>query len=369
MSEESEIRNAPFFLFHDIQKKRMREIILMCNKKKQKKMLLKSLNIKFIYEEKNKKRVKTHVDNFLPLSINRDMALIKNYKDNILYDDNYCDLYDINKLKIEKMKKIIKDFFYDIFLFCVSKNLSIKEISTFLSIKKYIFYKFISKCENIINLFLQYKQIMLSHCINRIPNFIKVFSFSSLHILLKYSVRTFFKNYSFYKYIFTPNYKICFQCTDKNSYYLEIENRDTPQICCDDVATCEEIKILESEEYLKRLVTSSVGFIDDYDDNKNKGNNFLEVFQKHLNIFDIKKDYVHFKINKYEQRKDIEKAFIYIKNNILQKYDERRREKKKDNDKLIRRVQNMYGEVENRILSSLKKILDITNYDNEQEKC
>ncbi|CAC9699274.1 conserved Plasmodium protein, unknown function [Plasmodium sp. DRC-Itaito] len=367
MTGESNIENASFFLFHDIKKKRMREIILMCNKKKQKKMLLKSLNIKFIYEEKNKKRVKIHIDNFLPLSINRDIEITKNYKD-IIYDDNYCNLYDINKLKIEKIKNIIKDFFYDIFLFCVSKNLSIKEISTFLSIKKYIFYKFIFKCENIIDLFLQYKQIMLSHCINRIPNFIKVFSFSSLHILLKYSVRTFFKNYSFYKYIFTPNYKICFQCIDKDSYYFEIDNRDTPQICFDDVATCQEINILGSEGYLKGLVTSSVGFIDNYDD-KNRGNNFLEAFQKHLIIFDIKKDHVHFKINKYDQRTDIEKAFSHIKNNILGKYDERRRGKKKDNEKLIRIVQNMYGDVENKIMASLKKILDSTNYDEENEKC
>ncbi|KOB87798.1 hypothetical protein PFDG_04306 [Plasmodium falciparum Dd2] len=367
MSEENNIRKGPSFVFHDIKKKRMREIILMCNKKKQKKMLLKSLNIKFIYEEKNKKRVKIHVDNFLPVSINSDMEIIKKYKE-ILYDDNYCNIYDINKLKIGKMKKILKDFFYDIFLFCVSKNLTIKEISTFLSIKKYIFYKFIYKCQNIINLFLEYKQIMLSHCINRVPYFIKVFSFSSLHILLKYSIRSFFKNYSFYKYIFTPNYKICFLCIHKNSYYSEIEKEDTSQICFDDVSTCQEINILGSEEYLRGSVTSSVGFIDNYDD-KNRGNNFLEIFQKHMNIFDIKKDDVHFKINKYEQRIDIEKAFSHIKNNILQKYDERRREKKKDNDKLIRRVQNMYDDVENKIMSSLKKILDITNYDEEREKC
>ncbi|KOB62426.1 hypothetical protein PFHG_04148 [Plasmodium falciparum HB3] len=350
MSEENNIRKGPSFVFHDIKKKRMREIILMCNKKKQKKMLLKSLNIKFIYEEKNKKRVKIHVDNFLPVSINSDMEIIKKYKE-ILYDDNYCNIYDINKLKIGKMKKILKDFFYDIFLFC-----------------KYIFYKFIYKCQNIINLFLEYKQIMLSHCINRVPYFIKVFSFSSLHILLKYSIRSFFKNYSFYKYIFTPNYKICFLCIHKNSYYSEIEKEDTSQICFDDVSTCQEINILGSEEYLRGLVTSSVGFIDNYDD-KNRGNNFLEIFQKHMNIFDIKKDDVHFKINKYEQRIDIEKAFSHIKNNILQKYDERRREKKKDNDKLIRRVQNMYDDVENKIMSSLKKILDITNYDEEREKC
>ncbi|SOV18491.1 conserved Plasmodium protein, unknown function [Plasmodium sp. gorilla clade G2] len=368
MNEESEIRNVPFFIFRDIKKKRMRKIILMCNKKKQKKMLLKSLNIKFIYEEENKKNVNIHIDNFLPLSINRNMSIKKNNKD-IIYDDNSCNLYDINKLKIEKMKKIIKDFFYDIFLFCVNKNLSIKEISTFLSIKKYIFYKYIFKCENIINLFLQYKQIMLSHCINRIPNSIKVFSFSSLHILLKYSVRNFFKNYAFYKYIFTPHYKISFQCIHKNFNYLEIANRDSLQICSDDVATCQEIKILESQEYLKGLLTSRVGFMDDYHD-KSSVDNFLEIFQTHLNMYDIKKDCEQFEINKYEQRRDIEKAFSLIKNNILHKYDEKKKEeKKKDKDKLIRRVQNMYDDVENKIMSSLKKILDITNNDEEQEKC
>lgn len=36
MSEENNIRKGPSFVFHDIKKKRMREIILMCNKKETK---------------------------------------------------------------------------------------------------------------------------------------------------------------------------------------------------------------------------------------------------------------------------------------------------------------------------------------------
>lgn len=228
--------DVKFFTYIDIRKKDMRKIITMCNKKKQKKILIKKLKMNFgernIKINANKKKTFLRINNFLPVGISNEQTIeeIENDQENFrkvwmeknttcLYD---LSLYNIDKMKKKKMEKIVTDLFYNTLIYCIGINLSIREISTFLSIQKYIFLKLVNGYENIINIFLQFKNIILKHSINRKPNYIKIFSYSSIKLLIKYSMNNFFKKFAFYKFIFNPIYKINFECQTNQIFDFDI---------------------------------------------------------------------------------------------------------------------------------------------------
>ncbi|ETB61118.1 hypothetical protein YYC_02039 [Plasmodium yoelii 17X] len=386
-----EEKDVKFFTYIDIRKKDMRKIITMCNKKKQKKILIKKLKMnfgeKYIKINENKKKTFLRINNFLPVGINNEQTIeeIENDQENFrkvwmekntttcLYD---LSLYNIDKMKKKKMKKIVTDLFYNTLIYCIGINLSIREISTFLSIQKYIFLKLVNGYENIINLFLQFKNIILKHSINRKPNYIKIFSYSSTKLLIKYSINNFFKKFAFYKFIFNPIYKINFECQTNQIFDFCIcddqlyDIRDTEK-------SNDNIKIynFESPEELdrvKHLVKLNVGNVTNFE-NKNNDNfenknndNFEKEFQNYLDKYNIKKGLNIFEVNKCKTDKNLQKVFNSIKkkSDYPTKFCENCQAQKKKNlekdiskEQLIKKVNNLYNDLEERVITRLNILL------------
>ncbi|CRG94030.1 conserved Plasmodium protein, unknown function [Plasmodium gallinaceum] len=360
LKNEDEKNKTEFFVCADINKKKMRKIIISTDKKKQKKLLIKSLHINFNMNknEKNKKeKLMISIDNFLPKELNNESINIKKNKNE---DEDLEYLHSLNTLKKQKMMKIVCDFFYNILIFCINKNLSLVEISTFLSIKKYIFFKFVNSCQNIINLFLEFKKIMLKHSINRIPYYVKVFSYSSLDLLIRYSFKTFFKNFSFYKFIFNPSYKIYFECIDNNSTICEEKDFNK-----NDDAIPYNLNTPDNINYIKDLIRLNVGSISNLKQKEINKDSPIKEIQKYLYKFNIKNDYIVFEINEFKKDKNLQRIFNDMKNNNDQihsmndkKKSELQHEKSINKDKLIKRVDNLYNDLERRIVSNLNQLLN-----------
>ncbi|VTZ69419.1 CLAMP domain-containing protein, putative [Plasmodium chabaudi chabaudi] len=374
--EESDIK---FFTYIDIKKKDMRKIITMCNKRKQKKILMKKLNMDFgeknIKINANTKKAFLRINNFLPVGINneemendqedfRKVWMEKNTI-NCLYD---LSLYNMNKVKKRKMKKIVTDLFYNILIYCIGINLSIREISTFLSIQKYIFLKLVNGYENIINLFLQFKNIILKHSINRKPNYIKIFSYSSTKLLIKYSINNFFKKFAFYKFIFNPIYKINFECQTNQIFDLNIcddkcyDIRDVEKL--NDTIQFYNFENAEELNRVKDLVKLNVGSVSNFE-NKNN-DSFEKEFQNYLDKYNIKKDLNIFEVNKYKTDKNLQKVFNNIKkkSNCPTKFCENCETQKKKNfekdtskEQIIKKANNLYSDLEERVITRLNRLL------------
>ncbi|SCM24237.1 conserved Plasmodium protein, unknown function [Plasmodium berghei] len=374
--------DVKFFTYIDIRKKDMRKIITMCNKKKQKKILIKKLKMNFgernIKINANKKKTFLRINNFLPVGISNEQTIeeIENDQENFrkvwmeknttcLYD---LSLYNIDKMKKKKMEKIVTDLFYNTLIYCIGINLSIREISTFLSIQKYIFLKLVNGYENIINIFLQFKNIILKHSINRKPNYIKIFSYSSIKLLIKYSMNNFFKKFAFYKFIFNPIYKINFECQTNQIFDFDIcddqcyDIRDTEKLN-------EKIKFYNFEnaeelDRVKDLVKLNVGNVSNFE-NKNN-DNFEKDFQNYLDKYNIKKGLNIFEVNKYKNDKNLQKVFNSIKkkSNYPTKFCENCEAQKKKNlekdiskEQLIKKINNLYNDLEERIITRLNILL------------
>ncbi|CRH00686.1 conserved Plasmodium protein, unknown function [Plasmodium relictum] len=358
LKNEDGKNKTEFFVCADISKKKMRKIIITTDRKKQKELLIKNLNIKFNInkkEIKKKEKMMIPIDNFLPKELNNESINVKKSK-NEFEDLEY--LYNLNILKKQKMIKIVYDFFYNILLFCINKNLSLAEISTFLSIKKYIFFKFVNDCQNLINLFLDFKKIMLRHSINRIPYYVKVFSYSSLELLIRYSLKTFFKNFYLYKFIFNPTYKIYFECIDNNSTICEMEDLKNNDIISYSLNSPDNIK------YIKDLIRLNVGCVNNLKAKELNEDVFIKELQKYFDKFNIKNDYIVSEINQFKKDKNLERVFRHIKSNHPNEINSLNDEKKDEvheklinKEKLIKRVDNLYNDLESRIVSRLNKFL------------
>lgn len=355
-----------FFLCADISKKKMRRIILIDDRKRQKKLLIKSLNIQFngYLQEGNtdkKTSIKIEVDNFLPNELNSRVSSSKKEKDKC-EDTEY--IYQMYILKREKMIKIIYDFFYNILLFCIKKNLSLKEISTFLSIKKNVLMKLINNCQNIIDLFVDFKRTMLVHSIRRIPFSIKVFSFASLQLLINYSLNTFFKHFSWYKFIFTPSYKIYFECVDTSIGKSQYESTDIK--ITDEAWSCNANE--DNIEIIKEILNLNVGDLCSFESFEQ--NNEDDTVQNEISTYFAKaglgRDGVMFEMNTLKNEPILEKIVKQIQNNeetkeTVIKEDEHIKELKQlliNKEKLIKKMEHIYKDVEDRILSRLNEILE-----------
>ncbi|CAD2109038.1 conserved Plasmodium protein, unknown function [Plasmodium vinckei] len=378
--EESHVK---FFTYIDIKKKDMRKIITMCNKRKQKKVLMKKLKMDFgdkhIKITENTKKTFLRINNFLPAGINNEQTIEEMENDQeyfrkvwmeknnttCLYD---LSLYNINKIKKRKMKKIVTDLFYNILIYCIGINLSIREISTFLSIQKYIFLKLVNGYENIINLFLQFKNIILKHSINRKPNYIKIFSYSSTKLLIKYSMNNFFKKFAFYKFIFNPIYKINFECQTNQIFDLDIcddkcyDIRGTEKL--NDNIQFYNFENVEEMNRAKDLVKLNVGSVTNFE-NKNN-DSFEKEFQNYLDKYSIKKDLHIFEVNKYKTDKNLQKVFNSIKkkSSYPTKFCENCEAQKKKNfekdtskEQIIKKANNLYNDLEDRVITRLNLLL------------
>lgn len=372
------------FFCADINKKKMRKIIITSNRRKQKKMLLNNLCISFNTEKKSEKgkmetkqnKTKIHVVNFLPQDLSEEKeALLKKKKENlnsknlenVQHLENFQNseyILTIYELKKQKMIKIIYDFFYNILLFCINKNLSLVEISTFLSINKYIFFKLINTCPNITTLFLEYKAIMLNHSISRLPYSVKVFSFSSFKLLIKYSLNTLFKHFPFYKYIFNPSHKIYFECIDINDSY---EKKCIDNYCADDINITDDVTSLslsckDNVDYVQDLIKLKIGCVNNLNSDEEKKNSFIKEFKTYLEMFHIKNDSVVFEVNNFHKVHNIDQIIKQIKKeqvnttvDLTQEDIQKNKTKITEHNKeqLVKKINLLYKDLENRIMCQL----------------
>ncbi|KEG02450.1 conserved Plasmodium protein, unknown function [Plasmodium vinckei vinckei] len=378
-----EENHVKFFTYIDIKKKDMRKIITMCNKRKQKKVLMKKLKMDFgennIKITEKTKKTFLRINNFLPVGINNEPTIEEMENDQECFRNVWMEkktttclydlsLYNINKIKKRKMKKIVTDLFYNILIYCIGINLSIREISTFLSIQKYIFLKLVNGYENIINLFLEFKNIILKHSINRKPNYIKIFSYSSTKLLIKYSMNNFFKKFAFYKFIFNPIYKINFECQTNQIFDLDIFDDK-----CYDIRSMEKLndniqfynfENVEEMNRVKDLVKLNVGSVTNFE-NKNN-DNFEKEFQNYLDKYSITKNLNIFEVNKYKTDKNLQKVFNSIKkkSSYPTKFCENCEAQKKKNfekdtskEQIIKKANNLYTDLEERVITRLNLLL------------
>ncbi|SBS96113.1 conserved Plasmodium protein, unknown function [Plasmodium malariae] len=341
--------NTIFFTCTDISEKDMRKIIIMNNKKNQKKLLLEKLKITFNISQEmkigEKYKVKVCIDDFLPPGLNTEKKKLKKSTTDIIDNIKEYSLYNPNEGQKKKMKKIICDFFYNILLYCVKKNVSIVEISTYLSIKKYMFFKFVSGSESMINLFLDFKNIMFKHSINRPPHYVKIFSYSSLKMLIKYSLNTFFRNFSFYNFIFRPTYKIKFESYPNDFPDFEA----TPTTYFDDDNVLCDLNTSTGVDTTKELLRLTVGSINHLHPSEQGEEVFFKELQTYFDKYDIKNKPDVFEIETYNKKdtnmkkflKDVRSIVINDEEHPMIGKDISKREtieKGFTKDKLIRRV-------------------------------
>ncbi|GAW81586.1 hypothetical protein, conserved [Plasmodium gonderi] len=380
IDENGKRRVEEFLTCSDISKHNMRKIIVMNDKRKQKMTLLKKLNIHFnsthemVMKREKKKKIKLIIDNFLPIGLNGEMEQSKKFiyrnvissregyspqsvQNGIIENsassvDNESDVYHMSHMKRKKMKKILYDFFYNTLIFCIKKNLSVVEISTYMSIQKNIFFKFVSGNDNVVNLFSYFKNIMLHHSINRSPNYVKVFSYSSLKLLMKYTLNTFFKHFFLYKFIFRPIYQITFEGKDDEFDQLEMAE----EICFNEDALICTLDTHPGRDHVRELVNLSVGEINDVKFGESREDVFAKELLTYLDKFQIQKEPSTFEINKCKKNKNLQKLYKRVEN-YNQVEDREKKGPEKYNsyrDSFTReKMDNLYNDLEARIIHRL----------------
>eukprot|EP00366_Plasmodium_knowlesi_P003718 XP_002261215.1 hypothetical protein, conserved in Plasmodium species [Plasmodium knowlesi strain H] len=276
-------RTWGFFLTcADIKKHEMRKIIVISDRKAQRRELIKKLHIHFRRTDEKSKRgkrknAKLAIYDFLPVGLNDEVlearkfeqrnpvtlegvhtpCVVKNgvTSDSIRSEYESSHLYSTNVMRRKKMKKIVNDFFYNTLRYCISRDLSVVEISTYLSIMKYIFLKVVyGGRSHVVELFAEFKKVMLHHSINRSPSCVKIFSYTSLRVLIKYALNTFFRNFFFYKFIFLPIYDIHFDGGFDDLEKLENEEDDDDDIGFDEDATVCSLDTPSGGDYVRKLL-------------------------------------------------------------------------------------------------------------------
>ncbi|SBT77484.1 conserved Plasmodium protein, unknown function [Plasmodium ovale] len=371
----------------DIGKKEMRKIIIMSNRKRQKRTLLEklniSLNIEDDYNRVTNDKVVLDVNNFLPNGVNnkKNILEIHNFEKKKKTKPKELSICSINNMRKKKIKKIIGDLFHNILLFCIRKNLSIVQISTFISIQKYVFLKFIYNCDNIKNIFLELKNILLRHSINRAPYHVKIFSYTCAKMLLNHSLKIFFKNFSFYKFIFNPTFSIHFGCELDHVLGFEMgaqreaatsaEAMTDDGVAVDGMGSTPSSCFLDDDSvYCSLINTGSIITVCPSANGESGENVFMKEIQQYFDTFFIKNDPIVFEINKYKQDRNLQRVFTKIKNNTTPRMSlmgddingkEQTSEKIFSKEQLTKRVDSLYSDLEGRVISRLNMLLNGNN--------
>ncbi|GAB67112.1 hypothetical protein PCYB_111330 [Plasmodium cynomolgi strain B] len=320
-----------FLTCADINKNEMRKIIVISDRKTQRRVLIKKLNIHFrskdeIARKGKSKKAQLAIDDFLPAGLNGEVVEAKKFEEpNVVSlegENSPCgvqngvtsqsvrsecdsfDVYSTNMMRRKKMKKIANDLFYNILTYCISRDLSVVEISTYLSIMKYIFFKLVNGGGHVVDLFSEFKKVMLHHSVNRSPSCVKIFSYSSLRLLMKYALNTFFRNFFFYKFIFVPIYDIHFEggvVDDLGKLEMDDENGfDEDAVIC-------SLDTPSGGEYVRRLLNLHVGEINFLTFGKSYEDAFTREVQDRFDKFEIEKESVTFQTNKCKENKNLKK--------------------------------------------------------------
>ncbi|CAI7721185.1 CLAMP domain-containing protein, putative [Plasmodium vivax] len=325
-----------FLTCADINKQEMRKIIIISDRKTQRRTLMKKLNIHFRSKDElarrgQSKKAKLAIDDFLPVGLNGEVVEetpseqrnvgslegehppcgapkgVTSHSDRRECDS--CDVYSINLMRRKKMKKIIKDLFYNTLTYCISKNISVVEISTFLSIFKHIFFKLVNGGGHVVDLFAEFKKVMLQHSVNRSPSCVKIFSYSSLRLLMKYALNTFFRNFFFYKFIFVPIYDTHFaggvDHLEGVDDFGRLETDD--EVGFDEEAAVCSLDTPSGGDYVRRLLTLHVGEINHLTFGKSSEDAFEREMQDRFSRFEIQKEPITFETNKCKENKNLKK--------------------------------------------------------------
>ncbi|EUD64776.1 hypothetical protein C922_04812 [Plasmodium inui San Antonio 1] len=326
-----ERKGGLFLTCADINKHEMRKIIVISDRRTQRRALIKKLNIHFRSKDEIAKRgkikkAKLSIDDFLPVGLNGEVVEGKKFqqRDVVSLEGKHfpfgmangvtshrvrseCDSFDVystNVMRRKKMKKIVSDLFSNTLTYCISRDLSIVEISTYLSIMKYIFFKLVNeRGGHIVDLFAELKKVMLHHSVNRSPSCVKIFSYSSLRLLIKYALNTFFRNFFFYKFIFVPIYDIHFESGIEDLGKLEMHD----EIGFDeDDAIC-SLDTPSGGDYVRRLLNLHVGEINHLTFGESSEDAFIREVQNRLSRFEIGKEPVTFQTNKSKENRNLKK--------------------------------------------------------------
>ncbi|KJP87966.1 hypothetical protein AK88_02400 [Plasmodium fragile] len=348
-----------FLTCADINKHEMRKIIIISDRKTQRRTLIKKLNIHFrskdeIARKGKGKKVRLVVDDFLPVGLNGEVVEAEKCEQgrvlNLEEEHSSCgvqngvtshgvrrecdsgDVYSTNLMRRKKMKKIVHDLFYNTLTYCIRRDLSVVEISTYLSIMKYIFFKLVNGGGHAVDLFAEFKKVMLHHSINRSPSYVKIFSYSSLRLLMKYALNTFFRNFFFYKFIFVPIHDIHFEgdvVHDLRKLDMddEVGFEDDDEMCTVDTPSgADYVRRLLNLVHVSNCFTRNddlssrkhaqpfssavhVGEINHLIFGKSSEDAFIREVEDLFHKFEIQKEVVTFETNKCKENKNLKKLF------------------------------------------------------------
>ncbi|ANQ09166.1 Uncharacterized protein PCOAH_00032200 [Plasmodium coatneyi] len=368
-----------FLTCADINKHEMRKIIVISDRKTQRRALIKKLNIHFrskdeIAKKGKSKKAKFSIDDFLPVGLNDEVVEAKRFEqgnvvslegehspygvqngvtsDSIISECDSCDVYSTNMMRRKKMKKIVNDLFYNTLTYCISRDLSVVEISTYLSIMKHIFFKLVNGGgAHVVDLFAEFKKVMLRHSINRSPSCVKIFSYSSLKLLMKYALNTFFRNFFFYKFIFVPIYDIHFDGGVDHLGKFEMDD----EIGFDEDATVCSLDTPSGGDYVRRLLNLHVGEINNLPVGKSSEDAFTREVEDVFNKFEIQKEPITFETNKCKENKNLKKLCKRVESSGQVDVGGKKGQEKwsSSEEYLIGKMDNLYRDLEARIVKRL----------------
>ncbi|CAM9380516.1 unnamed protein product, partial [Phaeothamnion confervicola] len=104
---------------------------------------------------------------------------------------------------LDELEEVVLDFHFYNYAFCKERGFNALKTSTFLSIAKEIFDKDMASSVQSMELsFLRFKELLLTHSVQRPPWSIGVFGAGDVRDVVDYSLTSYFRHFGLYKALF-----------------------------------------------------------------------------------------------------------------------------------------------------------------------
>jgi hypothetical protein len=106
---------------------------------------------------------------------------------------------------------IITDFYFHIYIFCRENAFSLRKISSLISIVYETFNRDASSVawsNTHAESFAFFNNLLMKHCVDMSPKFIKVFTESDARLIHKFILELYYQNFRLYKYIFSKHLRM-----------------------------------------------------------------------------------------------------------------------------------------------------------------
>uniref|UniRef100_A0A7S2SS91 Uncharacterized protein n=1 Tax=Rhizochromulina marina TaxID=1034831 RepID=A0A7S2SS91_9STRA len=110
-----------------------------------------------------------------------------------------------------EQKEVVEEFYFYCYAFCKESGFDASKTSTFMSIAKATFHDDRSRDEFSCGMkqsFARFKELVLSHAVNRSPWAVRVFSEDDVARIISYMLNSYFRHFKMYKLIFTRKLQV-----------------------------------------------------------------------------------------------------------------------------------------------------------------